>query len=214
MRCAIPSAPARSQSRWPTPHYSNPTDKDTDACNNHESLARRLDAGADHPVLRRHGAAPALDCKQLSKTAAKGSWVEANGIATEFSATGSSAIRIARLSFSNPVATDMVHATMNGVGARELALVEFQDAQGGWHKAWEGHLQPSAPGFEQTCFETPLPQKQVVQALRYTFRAGPGQVELNHAALLRRLRASEQDQIIPMHQLGRLDITENRLDLG
>jgi hypothetical protein len=47
-------------------------------------------------------------------------------------------------------------------------------------------MQPPAPGFEQTCFEQRLPQKQVVQALRFTFRAAPGQVDINHAALLRR----------------------------
>jgi hypothetical protein len=129
----------------------------------------------------RYGVAPALDCKQVNKAAARGSWVEANGVATEFGAA-----RTARLSFNDPVATDALHAMMNGVGARELALVETQDTKGGWHKAWEGHLPPPAPGFEQTCFETRLPQKQVVQALRFTFRMGPGQVDVNHAALLRR----------------------------
>lgn len=134
----------------------------------------------------RYGAAPALDCNQLSKTAPQGSWVEANGVATEFSATESGAVSTARLSFSDPVATDTIHAAMNGEGARGLALVEILDVQGGWHKAWEGHLQAPAPGFEQTCFETRLPQQQVVQALRFTFRAAPGRVEVNHAALLRR----------------------------
>ena len=129
----------------------------------------------------RYGAAPALDCKQISKVASKGSWVEANGVATGFGAT-----RTARLSFSDPVATDKFHATMNGAGARELALVEVQDTKGDWHKAWEGKLSPPAPGFEQTCFESPLPRKQVVQGLRFSFRMAPGQVELNHAALLRR----------------------------
>lgn len=134
----------------------------------------------------RYGVAPALDCNQLSKTAAQGSWVEANGVATEFSATESGAVSTARLSFNDPVATDTLHAAMNGAGARGLSLVEFMDADGGWHKAWEGHLQAPAPGFEPTCFETRLPQQQVVQALRFTFRATAGQVEVNHAALLRR----------------------------
>jgi hypothetical protein len=129
----------------------------------------------------RYGVAPAMDCKDISKTAAKGSWVEANGSGVEFGATST-----ARAIFGDPVATDMLHASMNGVGARALALVETQDAQGGWHKVWEGKLQPPAPGFEQTCFEQQLPQKQVVQALRFTFRATPGQVDINHAALLRR----------------------------
>jgi hypothetical protein len=127
-----------------------------------------------------YGIAPALDCKDVSKTAPQGNWVEANGVGTEFGA-----VRRANLSFSDPVATDTFHAMMNGAGARALALVEIQDAQGGWHKAWEGKMQPPAPGFEQTCFEQKLPQKQVVQGLRFTFRSAPGQIELNHAALLR-----------------------------
>jgi hypothetical protein len=129
----------------------------------------------------RYGVAPALDCKDVSKTAAPGSWVEANGIATEFGPT----IR-ARVDFSNPVATDTFHAMMNGAGARALALVEIQDTKGSWQKAWEGTMQPPAPGFEQTCFEQKLPQKQVVQALRFTFRPAQDEVEVNHAALLRR----------------------------
>jgi hypothetical protein len=129
----------------------------------------------------RYGVAPALDCKQISKAAAQGSWMEANGVAVE----GSPGRRMS-LSFKEPIATDMIHATMNEVGSRDLALVETQGADGGWQKAWEGQLRPSAPGFEQTCFETRLPQKQVVQALRFTFRSAPGQIEVNHAAVLRR----------------------------
>jgi hypothetical protein len=129
----------------------------------------------------RYGVAPAMDCREIGKTAAKGSWVEANGSSVEFGA----AVR-ARAIFSDPVATDMLHASMNGVGARTLALVETEDPQGGWHKVWEGTMQPPAPGFEQTCFEQRLPHKQLVQALRFTFRATAGQVDVNHAALLRR----------------------------
>jgi hypothetical protein len=128
-----------------------------------------------------YGISPAPDCKDVSRVAARGNWVEANGVGTEFGA-----VRRANLSFSNPVATDTFHAMMNGAGARALALVEIQDAQGSWHKAWEGKMQPPAPGFEQTCFEQKLPQKQVVQGLRFTFGPAPGQIELNHAALLRR----------------------------
>jgi len=127
----------------------------------------------------RYGVAPALDCGQADKTAAQGRWVEANGVAVE----GSPARRMS-LNFDEPVATDTIHAAMNGVGARDLALVEVQDGNGGWHKAWEGRM--PAPGVEQTCFEQQLPTKQVVQALRFTFRAAEDQVEVNHAALLRR----------------------------
>ena len=127
----------------------------------------------------RYGVAPALDCGQADKMAAQGRWVEANGVAVE----GSPARRMS-LNFDEPVATDTIHAAMNGVGARDLALVEVQDGNGGWHKAWEGRM--PAPGVEQTCFEQQLPTKQVVQALRFTFRAAEDQVEVNHAALLRR----------------------------
>jgi hypothetical protein len=136
-------------------------------------------------------AAIAQDNKAISKTAAAGNWVEANGVATAFSSTQSgsappSATAQVSLSFNQPVATDMLHATMNGAGARGLALVEVQDTKGDWHKAWEGKMTPPARGFEQTCFEQKLPQKQTVQALRFGFRPGPEQIDLNHAALLRR----------------------------
>jgi len=134
----------------------------------------------------RYGAAPALDCKALSKTAVTGNWVEANGTATAFSSTPSGATAQVSLSFSRPVTTDMLHATMNGAGARGLALVEVQDTKGEWHKAWEGKMQPPAPGFEQTCFEQKLAQEQAVQALRFSFHPGPEQIDVNHAALLRR----------------------------
>ncbi|MFC5550863.1 hypothetical protein [Massilia aerilata] len=129
----------------------------------------------------RYGTTPALDCKQVSKTGAPGRWMEANGAAVEGIPT-----RRMRLSFNNPVATDMIHATMNGAGARELALVEVQDRKGDWQKVWEGEMMPPAPGFEQTCFEQQLPKKQVVQAMRFTFRSAQDEVEVNHAALLRR----------------------------
>jgi hypothetical protein len=130
----------------------------------------------------RYGVAPALDCKQTGKAAAQGSWIDANGVAVEGSPT-----RRMRLSFNDPVATDTIHVAMNKVGSRDLALVEIQDAKGGWHKAWEGQLLQAAPGFDEVyCFEQQLPQKQAVQALRLSFRAAPGQIEVNHAALLRR----------------------------
>ena len=134
----------------------------------------------------RYGSAPALDCKAISKTAAPGNWVEPNGVATAFSSTPSGATAQVSLSFNQPVATDVVHAAMNGAGARGLALVEVQDTKGEWHKAWEGRMTPPARGFEQTCFEQKLAQKQTIQALRFGFSPGPEQIEVNHAALLRR----------------------------
>jgi len=129
----------------------------------------------------RYGANQALDCKQLSKRGAPGRWMEANGAAVEGLPT-----RRIRLSFNDPAATDRIHAAMNGAAVRELALVEVQDGKGDWQKVWEGQLTPPAPGFEQTCFEQPLPKKQVVQAMRLTFRSAQDEVEVNHAALLRR----------------------------
>jgi hypothetical protein len=129
----------------------------------------------------RYGVAPAQDCKVGSKAAAQGGWIEANGVAIEGPA------RRMKLSFNDRVTTDTMHVAMNKLGSRDLALVEIQDARGDWHKAWEGQLMQAAPGFDDVfCFEQQLPQKQVVQALRFTFRAAPGQVEVNHGALLRR----------------------------
>lgn len=129
----------------------------------------------------RYGVMPALDCKQVSNSGAPGRWMEANGAAVEGVPT-----RRMRLSFNDPIATDTIHATMNGAGARELALVEVQDEKGDWRKIWEGRMAPPVPGFQQTCFEQPLPKKQVVQAMRFTFRSAQNEIEVNHAALLRR----------------------------
>jgi hypothetical protein len=119
----------------------------------------------------------ALTCK----AGTAGSWVEANGAGVENGAT-----RLMSLTFAPPLATDTIHATMNAAGSRHLALVELRAADGVWHKVWEGKLAAPAPGFEEVCFEQRLPQKQVVQALRFTFRPAQDEVEVNHAALLRR----------------------------
>jgi predicted outer membrane protein len=109
------------------------------------------------------------------------SWVEANGAAIE------NASRRMSLTFSEPLATDTYQASMNLAASRDLALVEIAGVDGVWHKTWEGQLQPAAPGFDkQTCFEQRLQQKQVVAALRFTFRSAQDHVGVNHAALLRR----------------------------
>jgi hypothetical protein len=183
------------------PPFSNPIDEENMSAHTMRGLRAACTLGLialscaataqDTGAGVRYGAAPALDCKAISKTAAPGNWVETSSVATAFSSTQSgsapsSATAQVRLSFSNPVTTDMVHASMNAAGARGLALVEVQDTKGDWHKAWEGKMAPPAPGFEQTCFEQKLAQKQAVQALRFSFNPGPGQVEVNHAALLRR----------------------------
>jgi hypothetical protein len=119
---------------------------------------------------------------QACQAGSAGSWLEANGAAVE-----SGDARRMTLTFGTPVATDTLHAAMNKVAQQALALIEVADADGNWHKAWEGQLAPPAPAFaQQTCYEHQLPQKQLVQALRFTFRAAPGPIEVNHAALLRR----------------------------
>jgi hypothetical protein len=129
----------------------------------------------------RYGVAPALDCATISKTAARGSWVEPNGVGTEFGM-----MRLVRLSFSDPVATDTIRVAMNEVGFRDLALIDIEDTKGGWHTIWEGHMAATAPGFPRSCFESQFANKQIVQALRFTFRNAPGEIDVNHAALLRR----------------------------
>jgi len=126
-------------------------------------------------------AAAELACNAGKPAGTKDSWVEANGAAVE-----SGELRRMSLSFGDPIATDTFRAAMNDVGARDLALVEVQDADGGWRKVWEGRLSAPAPGFSQSCFEQKLAQKQVVRALRFTFRAAPGDIKVDHAALLRR----------------------------
>jgi hypothetical protein len=130
----------------------------------------------------RYGVAPAQDCTVGSAAPAQGKRVDASGVAVE----GGDVRRIS-VSFDEAVATDTIHVAMNEAGSRALALVEIQDGDGGWRKAWEGRLAAPAPNFsEVACFEPKLPQKQVVQALRLTFRDAPGQIDVNYAALLRR----------------------------
>jgi hypothetical protein len=129
----------------------------------------------------RYGVAPALDCRKISKIAGRGNWAEPNVVATEFGTT-----RVVRLSFSDPVATDTMSVAMNEVGFRDLARIDIEDTKGAWHTIWEGHMGAGAPGFPQTCYENQFAGKQAVQALRLTFRNAPGQIEVNHAALLRR----------------------------
>jgi hypothetical protein len=139
------------------------------------AIAQDIDGGIHY------GVAPALDCKGTSKPAVKGKWIEADGVSVRFAAT-----RHLILSFGGGIATDAIHAAMNGAGLRTLALVEVQGTDGAWHKVWEG--QPGAPeaNFSDTCFEQQLPRKQVVQALRFSFRAGPDRIEASHGAVLRR----------------------------
>lgn len=117
---------------------------------------------------------------QACAVGAAGNWIEANGSGVE------GQIRRMTLIFSSAPTTDTFRAAMDGAGARDLALVEIQGTDGVWRKVWEGRLPPPAPGFEQTCQEHKLPQKQVVQGVRYTFRQAQDEVHVNHAALLRR----------------------------
>jgi hypothetical protein len=117
---------------------------------------------------------------QACRAGTAGNWLEANGSGVE------GPMRRMTLSFSTPLATDTFRSAMNGAGARDLALVEIQGADGVWRKVWEGQVPGPAPGFENTCQEHKLPQKQVVQGVRYTFRQAQDEVHVDHAALLRR----------------------------
>jgi hypothetical protein len=117
---------------------------------------------------------------QACMAGAAGNWIEANGAGVE------GPMRRITLIFSTAPATDTLRAAMDGAGARDLALVEIQGADGVWRKVWEGQVAGPAPGFENTCQEHKLPQKQVVQGVRYTFRQAQDEVHVDHAALLRR----------------------------
>jgi hypothetical protein len=117
---------------------------------------------------------------QACTAGAAGDWIEANGAGVE------GPMRRMTLIFSAALTTDTFRAALNNAGSRDLALIEIQGADGVWRKAWEGQLPPLAPGFAQNCDEHRLPQKQVIQALRYTFRQAQDPVHVDHAALLRR----------------------------
>jgi hypothetical protein len=117
---------------------------------------------------------------QACKPGTAGNWTEANGASIEGPG------RRMTLVFSTAPSTDTFRAALNNAASRDLALIEIQGADGVWRKAWEGQLPPLAPGFAQNCDEHRLPQKQVIQALRYTFRQAQDEVHVDHAALLRR----------------------------
>jgi hypothetical protein len=117
---------------------------------------------------------------QACRAGAAGNWLEANGSGVEGPG------RRMTLSFSTAPTTDTFRAALNDAASRDLALIEIQGADGVWRKAWEGQLPPLAPGFAQNCSEHRLPQKQVIQALRYTFRQAQDTVQVDHAALLSR----------------------------
>jgi hypothetical protein len=117
---------------------------------------------------------------QACRPGTAGNWLEANGTSVE------GPIRRMTLIFSAAPTTDTFRAALNDAASRDLALIEIQGADGVWRKAWEGQLPPLAPGFAQNCDEHRLPQKQVIQALRYTFRQAQDPVHVDHAALLRR----------------------------
>lgn len=126
-------------------------------------------------------AATETACKASKLATAADRWIEANGVSVE---TGD--WRRLQLSFIPGVSTDAFHIAMNEGGSSALALVEIQDADGGWRKVWEGQMPAPAAGFGQACFERQLEKKQVVRALRFTFRNGRGGIDVNHAALLGR----------------------------
>ena len=149
------------------------------------SFAAAAPASAGDQIMIRTGVpgmsyGTATASAQACSGGAAGNWVEANGVAVE------GAARRMSLTFSEPLATDTFRAAINAAGSHDLALVEIQGTDGIWHKAWEGQLAAGAPGFENMCFENRLPQKQMVQALRFSFRQAQDVIHVDHAALLRR----------------------------
>jgi hypothetical protein len=151
------------------------------------TLAAAAPAGADQIESSADGlhygtsAVTAAACNGSKLAGPADRWVEANGVGVE-----SGDVRRMSFSFSDPVATDTFHFAMNEVGGRNLALIEVQDGNGAWHKVREGALPGTAPGFATQCFEQKLAQKQVLRALRLSFRPAPGDIEVDRAALLRR----------------------------
>jgi hypothetical protein len=125
--------------------------------------------------------APAPACRSGDAVAAAGEWIEASGSSVAFDRW-----RRISLSFGGPLAADSLRASLNRAGVNALDTVEFQDGKGAWHKIGEGPLRIPAEGrCDQVWFEQQLGRQQVVQALRFTFRAGPGEVGVGNAALLR-----------------------------
>lgn len=131
------------------------------------------------PGAMRYGPSAATDL--ACKLGTAGNWLEANGAGVEWSGA-----RRVNAMFGAPIATDTFRVAMNEAAVRALALVEYQTTDEVWHKVWEGQMPAPTPGFKPTCSEYRQPQKQMVKALRFTFRPTEEAIELNHAALLRR----------------------------
>lgn len=124
---------------------------------------------------------PALECRVGEAGTADGQWIDASGSSVEFYGG-----RRLTLSFGGQLAADTLRASLNRAGVNALDTVEFQDGRDTWHKVGEGPLRVPAEGrCDQVWFAQPLGRKQVVQAVRFTFRAGPGEVGVGNAALLR-----------------------------
>jgi hypothetical protein len=125
--------------------------------------------------------APASECRVGEPAVAAGLWIDASGSSVEFYGG-----RRLSLSFGGPLAADSLRASLNRAGVNALDTVEFQDGKGAWHKVGEGPLRVPADGkCELVAFEQQLGRREIVQAVRFTFRAGPGEVGVGNAALLR-----------------------------
>jgi hypothetical protein len=125
--------------------------------------------------------APAPECRVGDADAAAGQWIDASGSSVAFDRW-----RRITLSFGGPLAADSLRASLNRAAVNALDTVEFEDGKGAWHKVREGPLRIPAEGkCDQVWLEQPLGRQQIVQALRFTFRAGPGEVGVGNAALLR-----------------------------
>jgi hypothetical protein len=124
---------------------------------------------------------PAPECRVGENGTADGQWIDASGSSVEFYGG-----RRLTLSFGGQLAADTLRASLNRAGVNALDTVEFADGKGTWHRVGEGPLRVPAEGrCDQVWFAQQLGRQQIVQAVRFTFRAGPGEVGVGNASLLR-----------------------------
>jgi hypothetical protein len=160
-------------------------DAGQDLASGAEAIQRQLAGSGEVQVSSgiHYGAmdAPAPECQAGETAAAAGEWIEASGSSVEFHGG-----RRLTLSFGGPLAADTLRASLNRAGVNALDTVEFSDGRGAWHKIGEGPLRIPAEGrCGQVWLTQQLGHRQIVQAVRFTFRAGPGEVGVGNAALLR-----------------------------
>lgn len=147
-------------------------------CSQLDSAAGAAGAGysAQYGLL----APPAPACRIGDRIPDRGAWVDANGASTESDAT-----RRVGASFGQAPAATALQVAMNGDAIRNLAMVEVQDLDGGWHPVWKGAPAGALPqGCASAWFGRKLDGGAPVAALRLTFGRAATQVEVSNARLL------------------------------